>query len=328
MPTATKKPRKPKKARAAAVVAVASEETIVAFKGFDKDFQCRGFQFEVGKTYEHDGKVEACESGFHACEHPLHVWQYYKPSASRFARVTLGGKTSRHSDDTKIAAARITIDAEVSISDLAVAAVKWVFSRAKWKEGAVEKEKNEGATASGYCGAATASGYCGAATASGDSGAATASGDYGAATASGYYGAATASGYSGAATASGYSGAATASGYYGAATASGDSGAATASGYYGAATASGYSGAATASGYYGAATASGYYGAATASGYYGAATASGYSGKARGKEGCALFLAERDSARRIINVWAGIVGKDGVKPDTFYTLRDGKPVEV
>ena len=229
MPTTTKKPRKPKKARAAAVVAVASEETIVAFKGFDKDFQCRGFQFEVGKTYEHDGKVEACESGFHACEHPLHVWQYYKPSASRFARVTLGGKTSRHSGDTKIAAARITIDAEISISDLTAAAVKWVFSRAKWKEGSVAKEANEGATASG------------------DSGAATASGDYG---------------------------------------------------------------------------------AATASGYYGAATASGYYGKARGEEGCALFLAERDSARRIINVWAGIVGKDGVKPDTFYTLRDGKPVEV
>jgi len=149
-----------------------NEQTIVSIKGLDADFKCRGFQFEVGKTYEHDGKVEACESGFHACEHPLHVWQYYKPSASRFARVTLGGKTSRHSDDTKIAAARITIDAEVSISDLAVAAVKWVFSRAKWKEGAVAKEKNEGATASGYCGAASNSGDYGAASNSGTRGAA------------------------------------------------------------------------------------------------------------------------------------------------------------
>jgi hypothetical protein len=32
-----------------------------AYKAFDKTMQCRGFQFEVGQTYEHDGKVSACE---------------------------------------------------------------------------------------------------------------------------------------------------------------------------------------------------------------------------------------------------------------------------
>lgn len=69
-------------------------------------------------------------------------------------------------------------------------------------------------------------------------------------------------------------------------------------------------------------------GAATASGNYGAATASGYSGKARGKKGCAIFLAERDDSRKIIHVWAGLVGKDDIKPDTFYRLENGKPVEV
>jgi hypothetical protein len=103
---------------------------------------------------------------------------------------------------------------------------------------------------------------------------------------------------------------------------------ATASGNYGAATASGNYGAATASGYSGAATASGNYGAATASGNYGAATASGRHGRAQGKDGCALFLVQRDDDRKITAVWAGIVGQDGIRADTFYRLQDGKPVEV
>ncbi|MCI5075633.1 MAG: hypothetical protein MRY80_11415, partial [Oricola sp.] len=98
------------------------------------------------------------------------------------------------------------------------------------------------------------------------------------------------------------------------------------------ATASGYQGAATASGDQGAATASGYQGAATASGDQGAATASGIDGKARASEGSAIFLVERidsfgDDHGTIINVFAGIAGREGIKPDTFYRLVGGKPVE-
>ena len=56
--------------------------------------------------------------------------------------------------------------------------------------------------------------------------------------------------------------------------------------------------------------------------------ASGYAGKASGVEGSALFLVERDGDYNIVNVWAGIVGRDGIKPDTFYTLKSGKPQEA
>jgi Ca2+-binding RTX toxin-like protein len=247
------------------------------------------------QTYTHEGKIEVCNSGFHAIpkdQHPLSVFSFYPPGGSRFCRVEIAGRTAR--EDTKIAGEILTVGQEIGLGDLAKEAVAWVMARAK-PEGDVARFVNGLATASGTRGAATASGNQGAATASGTEGAATASGTRGAATASGNQGAATASGTEGAATASGYQGAATASGCQGAATASGNQGAATASGTRGAATASGYQGAATASGNQGAATASGYQGAATASGCQGAATASGNQGAATasGNQGAAMAVGPR-----------------------------------
>ena len=198
---------------AAAPDAPAPDAPIVSIKGFDADLKCRDFQFEIGKTYEVAGAIRACENGFHACpteHHPLSVFDYYAPAGNRFCEVTQDG--ARHVEGDKLASAKITIGVELSLGDLAQRAVKWVFDRAKWSEGAVAKGDNEGATASGWQGAATASGWQGAATASGWQGAATASGDQGAATASGDQGAATASGWQGAATASGANSVATAAG--------------------------------------------------------------------------------------------------------------------
>ena len=377
-------PRK-RKTDDVAAEAASAPATIVAYKGFDENWTCQGMQYVVGETFRHDGRLVCCPTaddiaggagGLHACEHPLDVFSYYPPATSRYALVETKGEVARERNrsDTKIAAAEITIKAELRLPELIAAAVRYVTDRVKWIDGRQATADQEGvrcaeaggaatasgeqgaatasgeqgaatasgtqgaATASGTRGAATASGEQGAATASGAGGAATASGRWGAATASGRWGAATASGTQGAATASGDWGAATASGEQGAATASGDWGAATASGDWGAATASGTRGAATASGAGGAATASGTRGAATASGWRGAATASGtrgaaaatgFEGKARGAEGCALFLVERDRYNgSILHAWAGVAGRDGIKPDTFYQLRDGKPVEA
>jgi hypothetical protein len=52
-------------------------EIIKGYKATDKNMRCRGFQYELGKWYEHDGDISMCESGFHFCEYPSGPWSYY-----------------------------------------------------------------------------------------------------------------------------------------------------------------------------------------------------------------------------------------------------------
>ena len=177
--------------------ATTADAPITTYKGFDKNLQCRGFQYAIGQTYQHEGPVEACAGGFHACEHPLNVFSYYAPAGSRFAVVEQGGELSRHIDDTKVASRTITIKAEIDLPGLIRAAIEYTFSRAK------TVDPKSPASATGTRGAASATGYSGAASATGDCGAASATGTRGAASATGDCGAASATGYSGAASASG-----------------------------------------------------------------------------------------------------------------------------
>lgn len=104
---------------------------IIAYKGFDKNWKCRGYQYEIGKTYEHEGKVEACESGFHSCENPLDVLAYYDiSSGSKYALVKASGEISRNDNsDTKIASSKITIEVELNIHDLLKAGFEWVMNK-------------------------------------------------------------------------------------------------------------------------------------------------------------------------------------------------------
>lgn len=49
---------------------------------------------------------------------------------------------------------------------------------------------------------------------------------------------------------------------------------------------------------------------------------------AKAPVGGAIFLVERDDDLNILFVFASKVGENGIKPMTWYTLKDGKPVEV
>ena len=153
--------------------ATTADAPITTYKGFDKNLQCRGFQYAIGQTYQHEGPVEACAGGFHACEHPLNVFSYYAPAGSRFAVVEQGGELSRHIDDTKVASRTITIKAEIDLPGLIRAAIEYTFSRAK------TVDPKSPASATGTRGAASATGLHSIAMASGWNGRAMA-GDAGA----------------------------------------------------------------------------------------------------------------------------------------------------
>ncbi|EJA9511010.1 hypothetical protein MUJ46_001102 [Salmonella enterica subsp. enterica serovar Amsterdam] len=169
---------------------------IVTFKGFNKDLKCRDFQFEIGKTFHHDGKVEACVSGFHACECPFDVFSYYSPADSRFAETISFGITNREGDgDTKIASASITIKDELTLPQFIQRGIEWIWSKIDKsleqqimcgnRSAATNTGDWSAATNTGDQSAATNTGYQSAATNTGDRSAATNTGDRSAAEVSG-----------------------------------------------------------------------------------------------------------------------------------------------
>ena len=101
------------------------ENTIKSYKGFNKDLTCRGFQYEVGKEYTHDGDIEVCESGFHACENPLDVLNFYGDILdNRYCEVEQSGDIK--TDDNKTVSSKIKIKAEVGFAGLFKAGIEWL----------------------------------------------------------------------------------------------------------------------------------------------------------------------------------------------------------
>ena len=262
-----------------------------AYKGFDKDLKCRGFQYEVGKEYE-EANASLCKKGFHACENPLDTFRYYRPTDSRYCEVDVDDNGERNSTDSKVCGKHIKISAEIGLKGVINAGVRFVFDKC---ESATEEN------ASGWSGNAAASGWSGNAAASGESGNAAASGERGNAAASGERGNAAASGNLGNAAASGESGNAAASGESGNAAASGERGTAVVTGFAG---------------------------RATALGEQCLAVAWGEDSLARGTVGNWIVVSERDDDGNIIDVKIAKVDGDTVKADTWYKLVNGEIMEA
>ena len=146
-----------------------------AYKGFNPDMTCRGFQYEEGETYTED-KAELCNCGFHACEDPIECFSYYDPSESVFHEVELDDVSSERESDTKVAAKKITIGAKVDIASMVKAGIDFRLSKTTEEKGGHATGRSGAASATGDRGAASATGYGGAASATGKAGIALAAG--------------------------------------------------------------------------------------------------------------------------------------------------------
>ena len=178
-------------------------DVITTYKGFNKDMTCRGFQYEEGKEYETE-KAKACNEGFHACEYPLDVFKYYKPSESVYHIVEQSGEIDRDSDDSKVASTKIKIGASINIAGLVKAAIEYTTSRVKKISG--NDERHGASSNTGYRGASSNTGYRGASSNTGDYGASSNTGYRGASSNTGDYGASSNTGNCGASSNTGYSG--------------------------------------------------------------------------------------------------------------------------
>jgi hypothetical protein len=127
------------------------------------------------------------------------------------------------------------------------------------------------------------------------------------------------------------------SGYYSTAASSGNSSKAASSGYYSTAASSGHSSTAASSGDYSKAASSGHSSTAASSGDYstaeqtgasGIAASIGNNGKAKAGENGLLIVTYWVEAEKRYRACVGNVGEDGIEPDVWYQVIDGKLSKV
>ena len=280
------------------------DKTIKSYKAFDENMQCRGFQYEVGKEYDMDGDIQCCKRGFHACESPMEVWDYYDMLTSRFAEVEQSGKISTGTDSTKICSSHIKIKAELKLADIINIGVEWLKDLT-----APSKVKADGAELNdnGVRGAKIGS-----------------SGDYAKIGSSGDSAQIGSSGDSAQIGSSGDSAQIGSSGDYAQIGSSGD---------YAKIGSSGYSAKIGSSGDYAKIGSSGDYAKIDSTGEDSFIMCAGEGSVAKAKIGSWITLAEwkRDDRKgRLVPVCVKTERVDGIKikPDTWYKLQDGEFVEV
>ncbi len=106
------------------------------YKAFNSDLTCRGFQYEIGKTYEMDDLPIICERGFHFCADIANCYNFYDMSEdTRICEIEAIGDIDSNEDEMKYCTNKIRIIREITDYN---------------------RKANANSSSSGYCN----SGYC------------------------------------------------------------------------------------------------------------------------------------------------------------------------
>ena len=319
------------------------EKTIKAYKGFNSDLTCRGFQFEVGKEYTHDGKVNACDRGFHACENPFDVLNYYSIfTVMRYCTVEQSGEIDKEQD--KIASSKIKIRAEIGWAGLFNAGIEYLkknIEPSKMKDGDFNDNGNSAKIglsdnyaqigSSGSCAKIGSSGSCAQIGSSGDCAKIGSSGSCAKIGSSGDYAQIGSSGDDAKIGSSGYCAKIGSSGSCAQIGSSGDYAQIGSSGDYAQIGSSGYYAQIGSSGYYAQIGSSGNYAKIKSEGKNAVVMCAGNNSMACGKIGSWLTLAEwvgQDGEWRPVCVKTERIDGERIKADTFYKLTNGEFTEV
>lgn len=299
-----------------------------AYKGFDKNLRCRDFQYELGKTYE-EKEARICATGFHACENPLNVLQYYPPCyGNRYCKVEQYGELSESDSDSKIASTNIKINKEISLTELIQAAIdksgesEICSINTGVRTVAENAESYSMALNKGYGSIAANTGDCSLATTATSASIAANTGDYSVAYSQEAHSIAANTGDDSATLSKGYRSIAANTGDNSVIMDYGESSVAVSVGNQSAAINNGGTSVALNTGFYA---------EASVQNENSIAIATGVRSKAKAGLGSAIVLVERgtwdDHAYPLSNIKAAIVDGKIIKADTWYTLRNGELVE-
>ena len=288
-----------------------------AYRGFNRDMTCGGFQYAEGETY-HADKAGPIESGFPACKYPIDVLAYYPPNHSMYHEVELDEVSEEGEYDSRVCAKTIKIGARMDIASLVEAALEYNMSKCN---------KPHFRHAVGNQSVTFAKDSQGVASTKGDQSVTYVTGDYGVASATGIQSAASTTGIESIASATEDYSAALATGDYSTASTTGCQSVASVTGYQSVASTTGERSAAFAEGNYSAALATGYRGTASADSPTAIAVAWGLNGRVKGVLGAYIVCAEWTDDKLICAKMAQVDGVT-IKADTYYVLMDGNFVEM
>ena len=162
-----------------------NNKVVVGYKAFNKGLKCRNFQYEEGKEYKISSKPILCENGFHFCENPLDVLDYYDLCSSEFAEVESIGEIEREDDNSKVVTNNIKIKAKISLAGFIKASVDYVQKKCKITNGSASGYSSKLASSGDYSKLAS-SGYSSKLASSGDYSKLASSGDSSQLASSGY----------------------------------------------------------------------------------------------------------------------------------------------